>query len=101
MWISKFLKRQRLTKEDLEEIGNNSEDSEYSDESIDISCESEDESSDIQHGTWTNVGTERPRFPFIRKPDLNMKIENSENPLKFFELFITPEIAELINRELR
>jgi hypothetical protein len=91
---------------------NNSEDSEYSDESSesyasDISCESEDESSDevidtdIKHGTWTNVGTERPRFPFIGKPGLNVKIENSENPLEFFELFITPEIAELISRELR
>ena len=91
---------------------NNSEDSEYSDESSesyasDISCESEDESSDevidtdIKHGTWTNVGTERPHFPFIRKPVLNVKIENSENLLEFFELFITPEIAELISRELR
>ena len=49
-------------KEDLEEIVNNSEDSEYSDESSesyasDISCEGEEESSDeeidtdIQHGT--------------------------------------------------
>ena len=49
--MSNFLKRWRLTKEDLEEIVNNSEDSEYSDENSeryasDISCESDDESSD-------------------------------------------------------
>ena len=49
--MSNVLKRQRLTKKNLEEIVNNSEDSEYSDESnesysSDISCESEDESSD-------------------------------------------------------
>ena len=111
--MSNFLKRRGLTKEDLEEIVNNSEDSEYSDENSesyasDIFCESEDESSDevidtnIQHGTWTtNVGTERLHFPFIGKPGLNVKIENSENPLEFFDLFITPEIADLRSRELR
>ena len=91
---------------------NYSEDSENSDESSesyvsDISYENEDESSDeeidtdIQHGTWTNIGTERPRFPFIGKPGFNVKIENSENSLEFLELFITPKIAELIIRELR
>ena len=70
--MSNVLKGQRLTKEDLKEIV-----------------------------TWTNVGTERPHFPFIRKPGLNVKIENTEHPLEFFKLFITPEIAELMSRELR
>ena len=75
-------------KEDLEEIVNNSEISEYSDENFesyasDISCESEDESSDeeidtdIEHGTLTNSGTERPRFPFIGKPGFNVKVKTS------------------------
>ena len=102
--MTQFLKRQRLTKEG---IVNNSEDSEFSDDSesyaSDIASYSEDQSSDdvidtdIHHGTWTNIGTERTRFPFIGKPGLNVKIENSENPLEFFELFITPEISELIS----
>jgi hypothetical protein len=38
-------------------------------------------------------------FPSIENLDLNVKIQNSENPLEFFELFITLEIAELISRE--
>ena len=107
--MTHLLKRRRLTKEDLEEIVNNSEDSEFSDDSEsyanDIASDSEDQSSDdvidtdIHHGTWTNVGTERPRFPFIGKPGLNVKIENSENPLEFFELFIIPKISELICKE--
>ena len=61
---------------------NNSEDNEYSDDSSEsyasnispknISYESEEDEfsdegidTDIQHGTWTNVETERPRFSFI------------------------------------
>ena len=73
--MTHFLKRRRLTKEDLEEILNNSEDSEFSDDSeshaSDIASDSEDQSSDdiidtdIHHGTWTSVGTERPRFPLL------------------------------------
>ena len=91
--MTHFWKRRRLTKEDLEKIVNNSEDSEFSDYSesyaSDIASDSEDQSSDnvidtdTHHGTWTNVGTERPHFPFIGKPGLNIKIENSENPLKY------------------
>ena len=69
--MTHFWKRRRLTKEDLEEIVNNSEDSELSDDSesfaIDIASDSEDQSSDddIHHGTWTSVGTERLRFPLL------------------------------------
>ena len=73
--MTHFLKRRRLTKEDLEEIVNNSEDT-FSDDSesqaSDIASDSEDQSSDdvidtdIHHGTWTSVGTERPRFLYYQ-----------------------------------
>ena len=119
--MSIFLKRRIFTLEDLEEIVNNSEDSEFSNDSSQsydsdislqkisraISSESEDEEdfsdeeieTDMQYRTWTNAGTERPRFPFIGKPGLNVEIKNSKNPLEFFELFITSDITELISRE--
>ena len=70
------MKRRRLTKDDLEEIVNNSKDSEFSDDSesyaSDIASDREDQSlddvidTDIHHGTWTSVGTETPpRFPLL------------------------------------
>jgi hypothetical protein len=42
---------------------------------------------------------ERPRFPFGGKPSLNVHLEDPNNLLDYFELFITPEIADLIRRE--
>jgi hypothetical protein len=53
----------------------------------------------MQHVTWTRIGVERPRFPFDGKPGISVDLEDRNNPLEYFELFITPEIAELISRE--
>nr|CAD7575868.1 unnamed protein product [Timema californicum] len=59
----------------------------------------EDGDCNIHHGTWTKVGTERPRFPFSGQPGLKVQLENPDDPLEYFELFITPEIAEMISTE--
>jgi hypothetical protein len=53
----------------------------------------------MQHGTWTKVGAEWPWFPFSGKPGLNVDLEDPNSPLEYFELFITPESAELISWE--
>jgi hypothetical protein len=53
----------------------------------------------MQHGTWTKVGTEWPRFPFRGKPGLKVHLEDPNELLDCFELLITPELAKLINRE--
>ena len=45
------------------------------------------------------VEKEQPHFPFIGKMYLIVEIQNSEDLLKFFELLITLEIANLISRE--
>ena len=45
------------------------------------------------------LGTERPCFSFTGKPDLNVEIQDAENLLQFFKLFIMLEITELISRE--
>ena len=84
--MSIFKKRRRLTKKDLKEIVNNSEDSEYSDDSSQTMIvtfhlrtlvglfilkvkkdefSDEEIESDMHHGTWINAGTEMPCFPFI------------------------------------
>jgi hypothetical protein len=55
--------------------------------------------SDMQHETWTKVGAKQSHFPFSGKPGLNVDLEDPNNPLEYFELFITPTLAELISRE--
>jgi hypothetical protein len=47
---------------------------------------------------WANSGAERPRFPFTGKPGINVHLEDPCNPLQYFELFRTPDIAEVIAR---
>jgi hypothetical protein len=59
-----------------------------SSESEEDHCSDDEAENDIQHGTWTKAGTERPHFPFIGKPGLNVKITNSENQLQFFKVFL-------------
>jgi hypothetical protein len=54
--------------------------------------------SDIQHGTWTKVGTEWPHFPFSGKPGLNIDIEDPNNLLDYFEFLITPELVKHRNK---
>jgi hypothetical protein len=55
--------------------------------------------SDMQHDTRTSVGIERLCFPFSGKHGINVDLEDRNNPLEYFELFITPESARLISRE--
>jgi hypothetical protein len=84
--------------------------SDGSDTNVDISSGSEqrensddegnaNDISDMQHDTWTSVGAERQHFPFSGKPGINVDLEDRNNPLEYFGLFITSEIAELISRE--
>jgi hypothetical protein len=49
-----------------------------------------DDNSDMQHVTWTRVGAERPCFSFSGKPHMNVDLEGQNNPLGYFEVFITP-----------
>jgi hypothetical protein len=72
-------------------------DSEQSDSSDDEDNVNDD--SDMQHGTWTKVGAERPHFPFSGKPGLNVHLEDPNNLLDYFQLLTTPELTELISRE--
>jgi hypothetical protein len=39
------------------------------------------------------------RFPFTGKPGLCVALECPSNPLEYFELLCTPEVAEVIARE--
>jgi hypothetical protein len=57
------------------------------------------DNSSMQHGIWAKSGAERPCFPFTGKPVINVDLEDLSNPLEYFELFCTPEIAEVIARE--
>jgi hypothetical protein len=61
--------------------------------------DSADDNSDRQYNTWRSVGTERPHFSFSGKPDINVDLENQNNPLEYIGLFITPEVAEIVSRE--
>jgi hypothetical protein len=54
----------------------------------------------MQHGAWTKLGAERPCFPFNGKPGLNVDLEDPIIQLDYFELCVTPEIAELISKEI-
>jgi hypothetical protein len=67
-----------------------------------VSSDEEENASDnssTQHCIWTGSEPERSRFPFTGKPRLNVDLEGASNPLEYFELFYTPQIAELIDRE--
>jgi hypothetical protein len=48
--------------------------------------------------TWTKLGTEQSLFPFSGRPGLNIDLEFRNKPLEYFELFITPELANLEQR---
>jgi hypothetical protein len=61
--------------------------------------ESFSDDSSMQHGIWAKSGAERPRFSFTGKPGINVHLEDPSNPLEYFELFYTPETAEVIARE--
>jgi hypothetical protein len=57
------------------------------------------DSSSMQHDVWARSGAERQCFPFTGKPGINTELEDASNPLKYFQLFCTPEIVEVIARE--
>jgi hypothetical protein len=98
----------------LQEIEySNISESKYSSDSeinVKISCgeqsvssdEEEDasDSSSMQHVTWAKSGHEQPCFPLNGKPGINVDLEDPSNPLEYFELFCTPEIGEVITREV-
>jgi hypothetical protein len=44
-------------------------------------------------------GAGRPHFPFTSNPGINADLEDTSNPLEYFELFCAPEIAEVLDRE--
>jgi hypothetical protein len=56
-------------------------------------------SSSMQHGIWAKSGAEQPHFPFTGMLGINVDLEDASNPLKYFELFCTPEIVGVIARE--
>jgi hypothetical protein len=67
-----------------------------------VSFEEEENVSDnssMQHGIWAKSVAERPCFPFIGKPGIIVDLEDPRNPLEYFELFCTSEIAEVIAKE--
>jgi hypothetical protein len=85
---------------------NDISDSEYgSDSEINVKVSSCDEqsvsydeeenvgdSSSIQHGIWAKSDAERPYFPFIGKPGINVVVEDPGNPLEYFECFIRQKL---------
>jgi hypothetical protein len=60
--------------------------------------ENDSDNTSMQHGTWAKSGVKR-HFPFTGKPGINVDLEYPSNPLEYFELFCTPETAEVIARE--
>jgi hypothetical protein len=55
----------------------------------------------MKHGIWGRSGAVAPHFPFTGKPGQNnIDLEDPSNPLEYFELFCTPEIAEVISKEI-
>jgi hypothetical protein len=49
--------------------------------------------------TWTKVGAEWPHFPFSGGPGLHVDLQYGNNPPEYFDLFITPELANLEQRK--
>jgi hypothetical protein len=57
------------------------------------------DNSSMQHDKQAKSGAQRPQFPFTHKPGINVDLEDPSNPLEYFELFCTPEIADIIATE--
>jgi hypothetical protein len=53
----------------------------------------------MQPDVWANSGVQQPRFPFTGKPGINVHSEDPSNLREYFELFCTPDTAEIIARE--
>jgi hypothetical protein len=52
------------------------------------------DNSNMKLGIWAKSGAEWPHFPFTGKPCINVDLDDPSNPLEYFELVCTPEIAE-------
>ena len=46
--------------------------------------------------TWRSRGSARSRFPFNGNPGLKENVQNTEDPISFFELFFDDELINLI-----
>jgi hypothetical protein len=64
------------------------------DEALNVS-----DNSSIEPDIGAHSGAEQPHFPLAGKPGINVDLEDPSNPLKYFELFCTPDIAEVMDRE--
>jgi hypothetical protein len=53
----------------------------------------------MQPDVWENEGADWPQSPFTGKPGINVDLEDPSNPLEYFELFCTPDTAEVIARK--
>jgi hypothetical protein len=51
------------------------------------------DNSRMQPDVWANSGAERLHFPFTGKPGINVALVDPSNPLEYFVLFYTPDIA--------
>jgi hypothetical protein len=74
-------------------ISSSGEQSVSSDEAENVS-----DTSSMQPDIYANSGAQLPHFPFTGKPGINVYLEDPSNPLEYFELFCTPDIAEVIAR---
>ena len=45
--------------------------------------------------TWRSRGSARSRFPFNGNPGLKVNVQNTEDPISFFELFFDDELINL------
>jgi hypothetical protein len=68
-------------------------------QSVSSEEENDSDNSSMQHGIWAKLGAGQPYFPFTGKPGINVELEDPSKPLEYFELFSTPDIAEVTARE--
>jgi hypothetical protein len=57
------------------------------------------DNSSTQHGIWAEIGAEQPHLIFTGKLGINVDLEDHSKLVEYFELFCTPEIAEVIAGE--
>jgi hypothetical protein len=55
--------------------------------------ENVNDNSSLQQSVLVKSGAERLCLPFTSNPGINVDLEDPSNPLEYFDLFCTPEIA--------